>query len=554
VATINAKLLSTDLKAGLTVGVVLVPQAVAYAFLAELPPIYGLYASLVPLLIYAILGSSPQLAFGVNAIDMLLVAGGAAAVAIPGSDEYVAAVILLAAITGVIQLAMGLLRLGFIVTLLSRPVSTGFISGAALIIAVNQIGGLLGFEMPSSSHVYELAMGLIRNVGQAHAMTAVVGVVSVAFIWYLKRIRPEFPAGLTAVALATLATWFFDLETQGLAVVGFVPSGLPMPALPVFGRDLASGLLPTAIGLGLFQFMTVASLGRAYAAKSGYRVQANRDLSATGIANVVGSFFQAIPVSGSFSRTSILYSFGQTTKLANALAAIVVGITIAFLTPVFNYVPEAALSALIIVAVIKLVDWREAKYLLGVKRVDGVIALITFLTTIVFGVLAGIGIGVAASVFAVMYRISRPNLAVLGHIPGTRSYRDIKRNRRAVETEGVLMVRLDASFSFANADFVRDKVLRFVKRKEDTRWVVLDGSGINDLDMTAAAILVDIAETLRGWGVELYITGLKGSVRDTVSGTVLAERIGKDHLLMTPHRAMKRIRAGLDAREANTPP
>lgn len=534
-------MLRNDIKAGFTVGVVLVPQAVAYAILAGIPPIYGLYASLVPLVVYAVFGSSPHLAAGVNAIDMLIIAGGVAALAAPGSDEYVGLVILLAVVTGAIQVAMGLLRMGFIVTLLSRPVATGFVSGAALIIALNQLGGLIGIEMPRSSHVHILLLGFVSEVGSVNAITAVIGAVSLAGITWLKKVRPMFPAGLTAVVVATLATWIWRLDGAGVAVVGSVPGGLPLPSIPSFSGSQVVGLLPTAAGLALFQFMTVASLTRTYAAKGGYRVHANRDLAAIGASNVIGGFFQAIPISGSFSRTSILFSFGETTKRANTIAAAVVGLTIAFLTPMFGYIPEAALAALIISAVSKLVDWREVRYLFRVKRSDGTIALVTFGTTIVLGVLAGIGAGMAASVFAIMYRLSRPHVAVLGHIPGSRSYRDVRRNRRAVETQGVLMLRLDASFSFANADYVRDRVLRLTRKNEKVKWVVLDGSGINDLDMTAAEVLVDIAETLRDLGIELYITGLKGRVRDTISGTELGERIGEDHLVMTPHRAMKRI-------------
>lgn len=539
-------LITNDIKAGLTVGVVLVPQAIAYAILAGLPPIYGLYASLVPLIVYGVLGSSPHMAVGVNAIDMLIIAGGVAALSTPRTDEYVSLVILLAVVTGAVQVTMGLLRMGFIVTLLSRPVATGFISGAALIIALNQLGSLTGVEMPRSSHVHILFMGFASEVASMDGLTTVIGILSLIGITWLKRVRPMFPAGLSAVVVAAAATWIWSLDKAGVAVVGSVPAGLPWPAVPAFGGSEIVGLLPTAVGLALFQFMTVASLGRTYAAKGGYRVHANQDLTAIGASNVIGGFFQAIPVSGSFSRTSILFSFGETTKLANTIAAVVVGLTIAFLTPLFRFVPEAALAALIISAVWKLVEWREVRYLLRVKRSDGTIALVTFGATVVLGVLAGIGTGIAASVLAIMYRLSRPHVAVLGHIPGSRSYRDVRRFRRAVETEGVLMLRLDASFSFANADYVRDRVLGLVRRNEKIRWVVLDGSGINDLDMTAAEILVDIAETLRDLGIELYLTGLKGRVRDTLSGTELGVRIGEDHLVMTPHRAMKRIRENHD--------
>lgn len=537
----NPAQLSNDVKAGLTVGVVLVPQAAAYAILAGLPPEYGLYASLVPLLVYSIFGSSPHLAVGVNAVDMLLIAGGLALLATPGSPEYVVLVALLALVTGIIQLAMGLLRLGFIVNLLSRPVATGFISGAALIIALNQAGGLLGVEVPRTSQIHVLLAGLLPRLSTINPYASVMGIASIFLILGLKRFRPRFPTGLATVVIATVVTWYFRLDALGLAVVGDLRSGLPWLQIPDFETAKLAAILPTAGVLVLFQFMTVASLSRSFAGKGGYRIIPNQELKAIGAANIFSGLFQGIPVSGSFSRTSILFAFGKTTKLANALAAGVVGFTLLFLTPLFRFLPEAVLSAIIIVSILKLVDWKEASYLLRVKRADGLIAILTFMTTILLGVVSGIVLGIVASVFAIMYRISRPNLVILGRVPGTRSYRDVKRFTTAEQTKGIVMVRLDASFSFANAQYVRDNVLRLARRDEDTHSVVLDGSGINDLDMTAAAVLVDIAESLRNRGISLYITGLKGSVRDTISGTELEERLGKDRLLMTPYRAVQRI-------------
>ncbi|MFC2085601.1 SulP family inorganic anion transporter [Bacteroidota bacterium] len=532
---------ATDIKAGLTVGVVLVPQAVAYAVLAGMPPVYGLYASLLPLIVYSLFGSSPHLAVGVNAVDMLLIAGGLTALATPGTGEYIGLVALLALVTGAIQVVMGLLRLGFIVNLLSRPVATGFISGAALIIALNQFGALFGVVIPQSSQVHILLFGLVRHIADVNPFTAVIGMTSIIVIVGMKRLRPGYPVGITAAVLATTATWFFGLDALGVAVVGQLPSGLPWPQIPQFSTQTVRSILPTAGLLVLFQFMTVVSLSRSFAGKGGYRVAPNRELTAIGAANIFGGLFQGIPVSGSFSRTSILYTFGQTTKLANALAAVVVALTLAFFTPLFRFLPEAVLAAIIIVSISKLVDWKEARYLLRVKRSDGLIAVLTFLSTVIFGVVYGIAVGVLASVFAIMYRISRPKLVTLGHVPGTRSYRDINRYSKAELTEGVVLLRLDASFSFANAEFVHDHVLRAAQQDEDIHSVVLDGSGINDLDMTAASVLVDMATTLRKRGTELYITGLKGAVRDTISGTVLGDKIGKDHLLMTPHRAMTQI-------------
>ncbi len=531
-----------DTVAGLTVGVMLIPQGMAYAVLAGVPPIYGLYASLVPLLLYPLFGTSRHLALGVIAIDMLIVAAGLGGLAEIGEGEYIALAILLAMLVGVMQMAMGLARLGFLVNLLSRPVISGFTSAAALIICFSQLENLLGVPLPRTQYVHVILWELVQQVGETHLLTLGVGLGAVLLIVGLRKWKPIFPAGIVAVALGLLAGWGLTLEGEGVAVVGAIPTGLPTPSLPAFDAPTLRALLPTAATLVLVQFMTVISLGKLFAAKHRYSISANRELFALGAANFFGGIFRSIPVSGSFSRTAVNDQAGARTPLANVVAAGLVALTLLFLTPIFYYLPIPILGAIILVAAFGLLDVQEMRYLLRTKRIDGYLALLTFLATLIIGIQEGILIGVAASVTAIMYRISRPNVAVLGHLPGTRSFRDTHRVKEAVPIENILILRIDASFSFANAELLKDLILKQSQEDgADVRAVIIDASSVNDLDTTAVAVLTAVEETLAERGVELYFGGMRGTARGVMVRSGLVEKLGEDHFFLSPHRAVVHV-------------
>ncbi|NBC16351.1 MAG: sulfate permease [Bacteroidetes bacterium] len=534
--------LRSDMQAGLTVGVMLVPQGMAYAVLAGLPPIYGLYASLLPLLIYPFFGTSRHLAVGVIAIDMLIVAAGLGALAEAGTAEYIELAILLAAMVGLIQILMGIGQLGFIVNLLSRPVIAGFTSAASIIIIFSQLGNFLGVALPQSQHVYTLIWEAVQHIDSVHGLTVIVGTLALALLFVFKRWKPLFPAPLFVVALSILAAWGLGLDAEGMAVVGSIPTGLPRPDLPAISLGNARELMPTALTLALVQFMSVISLGKVFAAQHRYSIDPNRELVAIGASNVVGSLFRSLPVSGSFSRTAVNAQSGARSPLANIFAALLIGLTLLFLTPLFAYLPIPVLAAIIIAASISLLDVKEMRYLLRTKRVDGGIALLTFTVTLVVGIQEGVLTGIAASVVAVMYRISRPNVAVLGHLPGTRSFRDVRRHESAGRIEGILMLRVDASFSFANSEFLKDLILQKSQAADHSiRAVIIDASSINDLDTTAAGVLTAVSENLKKRGVELYFGGMKEPVMKTMRRTDLYDVLGEDHFYLSPHRAVKHL-------------
>ena len=542
--------LRADAVAGLTVGVMLIPQGMAYAVIAGLPPIYGLYASLVPPLVYPLFGSSRQLAMGPTAIDMLIVGAGIGALAQVGTERYVALAVVLTAMVGLLQMAMGVMQFGFVANLLSRPVIAGLTTAAAFIISISQLGNLMGVELGSSQYVHVLLWEAIQHVNQVHPLTLGIGGGCVALLFLLPRWVPLIPESLVVVIGATLAGWAFELDERGVEVLGAIPEGLPMPEVWTVGLSDLNTLLPAAITLALVQFMKNVSLGRVFAARHGYTVDANRELIGVGAGNFFGSLFQAIPASGSFSRSAVNDQVGAKSPLANVFAAAVIGLTLLFLTPLFYYLPVPALAAIIIVAGISLIDVHELRNLFQARRRDGTIALFTVGAILFIGLQEGILLGIGASVVAVLFRISRPNVAELGHVPGTRLFRDLDRFEQAVRLADIMVLRVDASFSFANAEYFKDFILEKSEREgRSVEVVVVDGSSINDLDTTAIGALFSVVESLEEMGIELHLTGLIGPVREVVRRSGLHALLGEDRFHLDPHEAVVHVLERWDSQD-----
>ena len=538
----RADSLVSDATAGLTVGVMLIPQGMAYAVIAGMPPIYGLYAGLVPLLAYPLFGSSRQLAIGPTAIDMLIVGASIGAVAQAGTERYVALTILLTAMVGLLQMAMGVMQLGFVANLLSRPVIAGLTTAAAIIISTSQLGNLLGVELEGSEYVHMLLWEALQRVGETHLLTVGIGAACIVILFVLPRLSALVPESLVVVVGATLVGWGFRLDVRGVDVVGTIPEGLPMPEVWAVNLSDLNMLLPAAITLALVQFMKNVSMARVFAARHGYTIDANRELVGVGAANFLGSLFQGIPASGSFSRSAVNDQAGANSPLANVFAAVVVGLTLLFLTPLFYFLPVPALAAIIIVAGISLIDMHELRTLFRTRRRDGAIALFTALVILFIGLQEGILIGIAASVVAVLFRISRPNVAELGHVPGTRMYRDLERFEQALRMKDIMVLRVDASFSFANAEYFKDFILEKSEREGRTvEVVVVDGSSINGLDTTAIGALFSVIESLEEMDIELHLTGLIGPVREVVRRSGLHAVLGEDRFHLNPHEAVVQV-------------
>ena len=532
-----------DAYAGILVGILLIPQSMAYAILAGLPPIYGLYASLLPLIVYALLGSSRQLAVGTVAIDSLIIVIALSAVAQPETESYVGYALLFAVMVGSIHLLLSVGRMGFLVNLLSKPVITGFISAAAAVIGCSQLGNLMGIELPRTEKIHVLLGQAVSSMQSIHLFSLVLGVAGIIILVGFRLRSKRFPAALVIVSLGVLVTWMLHLEQHGVAIVGQIPTGLPTFSLPSFDVDIAAQLAMPALMLALVQFTNVVSLGKSYAMEYDYSIDPNRELFAIGMANMIGGVFQSYPVSGSFSRTAINADAGAQTPLSNIYTALLVALVLMFFTGVLYFIPIPILAAIIMVAVFGMVKVKEIKKLYRLKPIEGHIAILTFVVTLLFGIQTGILIGIIASVTMVMYRISWPNVAILGNLPGTRSYRDIRLHPEAVEVDGILVLRVDASFFYANADFLKELILkRSELEKKAIHSVIIDASSVNDIDSTALDALFTIDHRLSDRGVTLYLTGTHGRMDRMMQKSGYRAHLGEDRFFLSPYRAVQHIK------------
>ncbi|MDA0873901.1 MAG: solute carrier family 26 protein, partial [Bacteroidetes bacterium] len=543
----NRSHLPGDLNAGITVGVLLIPQGLAYALIAGMPPIYGLYAAIVPLLIYALLGTSGQLAVGPVAMMSLLVATGVSEHAASGSPEYITLALLLAFMVGVIQLVLGLLRFGFITNFLSHPVLSGFTSAAALIIALSQIKNLTGIPIPRSSSVLDTLVMTATRAGDIHLLTLGMGLGGVALILILRRFSRRLPGGLLVIVLGTLLTLFLGLDASGLPIVGTVPAGLLVPRVDFLQWSAVSDLLPIALAIALVGYMESIAVAKSFAAKHGERIDPSQELTALGMANVVGSFFLSYPAAGGFGRTAVNAQAGARTPLASMISAVIVSLTLLFLTSLFTFLPNALLAAIILVAVAGLIDLKEVRFLWGANRTDLALLVSTFSATLFLGIEEGILIGVALSMLSFVYQASRPHMARLGRVPGEESYRNVERFPEVERTEGIAIFRIDASLFFGNVEHIKDGLSELLSQEPDTRFLILDLYPVNRVDSTAIHALADIHERLRARNVTLLLSGVKGPVRDAFARSGLAEQFGGDAAFLRIHDACQEAKRRLNA-------
>lgn len=529
--------LGGDVTAGLTTAVMLVPQAMAYAMLAGLPPEIGLYASIVPLMVYALFGTSRQLAVGPVAMVSLLVAAGVGAVAEPGSTQYLSYAVLLALMVGAIQLTMGLVKAGFLVNFLSHPVISGFTSAAAIIIGVSQLKHLLGVSVPRSPHFYEVVGDIGAQVPNTNVATLLIGLVAVALLLGFRRWSKRFPAALVVVAAGTLAVVGFGFT--GVATVGEVPSGLPALAVPAWDWSAIETLWPIALTIALVSFMESVSVAQVFARKYRYQIEPNQELVGLGLANVAGSMFGAYPVTGGFSRTAVNDQAGARTGIAAIITAVAVAATLLFLTPLFVHMPKAVLAAIIVVAVSGLVDIKEMRHLWQVSKSDLALLAVTFVATLLVGIEEGILIGVGASLLSFVVRTTRPHTAVLGKLPGSNDYRNLVNFDEAEPHPDLLIVRMDAQFYFGNASFLKSELARLeAARTTPLAAVVIDACAMNRLDSSADAVLHELAEAYQERGVGLFFASVKGPVRRVMKRSGFTESLGADHFLLNVHDAV----------------
>lgn len=537
-----------DVSAGLTVGVMLIPQGMAYASIAGLPAVYGLYASIVPILVYAFFGTSRQLAVGPVAMVSLLTATAISSFQGISTQEYISYAILLALLVGVIQFSLGLFRLGFLVNFLSHPVISGFTSAAALIIGLSQLKYLLGVDIPRSHHVHEIILNAIEKFSEINGITLLIGIVGIAIIVLSKKINKSLPGQLFAVVFGILAVTIFSLGegSNAVSIVKEIPSSLPKFEIPVFNLEIVELLIPMALTISLISFMESIAVAKAIQKKHrDYKVVPNQELISLGLANVFGSFFQSYTTTGGFSRTAVNDQAGAKTGLASIISVALIVITLLLLTPLFYNLPKAILASVIMVAVFGLIDYKEALHLLKSSRTDFWMLIVTFISTLLLGIEMGIAIGVVLSLAMVLFQTTRPHTARLAKVPNTHFYRNIERFSNLEFNEEILIYRFDAQLFFANTNFFKDKLYEYEQlKKENLKLLIIDGESINNIDSTAIHALEEILSDYKSRNKTVYFTGIKGPVRDKLLKSGFLKKANEDHFFMSIQEAVDYFEAG----------
>jgi SulP family sulfate permease len=538
----NGGSLRADLVAGITVALVLIPQSMAYAQLAGLPAYYGLYAAFLPGVVAALWGSSKQLATGPVAVVSLLTASALMPFASVGTPEFVALAIMLALMVGLVQLALGIFRLGVVVNFLSHPVVVGFTNAAALIIGLSQLNKIFGVSMPRSEHFMNDIWAVLQSLGGTHWPTLVMGVSAFAMMWGMKRYLPKLPGVLVVVVLSTLVSWAVGFEAMGGKVVGTVPPGLPSVAIPQIDFGIASQLIASAVVISLVGFMEAISIAKAMAAKTRDRVDPNQELIGQGVANIVGSFSQAYPSSGSFSRSAVNLNAGARSGMSSVFTGLVVLGTLLFLTPLLYHLPQAVLAAVIMMAVIGLINVAAIRHSWEANRHDGIAAIVTFLATLAFaphldnGIL--VGAGLAIGLF--LYRTMKPRVALLGRFPdGT--LRDLQVHPHLPTDERIVVMRFDGQLYFANVPFFEDTILGAVADHPNAKFVLVVGDGINQLDASGEEVLQHLVQRLRANDITMVFSGLKRQVLQVLERTHLRQVVGGENIFATEDMALRAI-------------
>jgi SulP family sulfate permease len=540
----DSDLFKGDLSAGITVAVMLIPQGMAYAMIAGLPPVYGLYAAIFPQMVYAFMGSSCHLAVGPVAMDSLLVATALNTIAVVDANHYISLAIFLALFMGLIQVFLGFLKFGFLVNFLSQPVISGFTSAAAVVIGMTQLKHVIGIDLPSHHLIQKIFHSLWQSNEEIHLFTLLITLGSIALIFAIKYMSHRIPAALIVVVASTLLTAQLSWNEKGLNIVGPIPEGLPSIQLQSISLEEVYQLLPMALTLALIAFLEAISVAKAIEIKEKKEtINPNQELIALGTANILGSLFQSYPTTGGFSRTAVNHQSGAKTGIASLISATLVALTLMFFTDWFYHLPKAVLGAIILTAVINLIDLKYPYKLWKTHREEFFVLLFTFAVTLVMGIKEGILLGTLVALSLMIYRSSQPHIAVLGRIKGTSRFRNVLRFSEEIETfPGVLIIRFDGQLFFGNHTYFKKQIAkRLEEEKNKIQFLVIDAGPIHYIDASAYNTLENWVQDLQQKNIKVLWVKAIGPIRDIFYRDGLVKIVDKRNFFSNLDTAIKHI-------------
>ncbi len=546
--------LSGDIVAGIIVAVVLIPQAIAYGMLAGLPPEVALYSSILPLILYAVFGSSNTLAVGPVGLMSLMTGTALLELNLSSLEQTIAAAHTLAFLVGLFLLALKVARLSGLINFLSHPVTSGFISASAIIIIISQLKNLLGLAIPRGLPAYESAYRTLEQLPQSNISSTFIGLFGLLILWFFKiPLTRYLNAGLMnstarqfisksgplfAVALSTFFVYYFSLNTgQLVTIIGHIPPGLPSIQLPSFNISLVKMLLPNAFAIALIGYLESTSIAKSMASQRREKISASKELQGLGAANIAASLSGGYPVAGGFGRSMVNFSSGANTPLASIITAGLITLTLLSLTPLFFFLPKAILAAIIIVAVAPLINVRAFKHAWRYDKTDALSLLVTFFTVLIVDVETGLICGAAISVGIYLHRSTQPHIAVVGQVGTTEHYRNI--DRHSVKTDPrILAIRIDENLYFANTNYLEDRIIQLIANKSAIDHVVLICSSVSIIDTSALESLESIHHNLEKAAISLHLAEIKGPVMDRLKGTPFLQKIGQKSIFLSTHQAM----------------
>jgi SulP family sulfate permease len=549
---VNRHTLKSDLIAGLTVALVAIPQSLAYAQLSGVPAYYGLYAALVPVIVGVLFGSSLLLSTGPVAMTSLLTAASIMPLAPYGTEQFFAYVILMALLSGLVQIGLGVARMGVLLNFLSYPVLRGFINAAAIIIGLAQLPAMVGLSLKNSQHFLTDILHVVENLDAMHVESLFFGLGSLASMALLKKFAPKLPGVLIVVVVTTFISYAIGFEGLGGRIVGAIPQGLPAISIPPVDWKASMHMLPTAFVIALISFMEAMSSAKIIAIKTRTQWDENQELIGQGLAKVAAAFSHAMPVSGSFSRSALNLAAGAKTGMSSIFSAIAVLLTLLFFTPLLHHLPKPVLAAIIMMAVIGLISFKTIKEAWVAGKQDGIAAIVTFIATLVFApnIQNGILTGIILSLMLFLFRTMKPRIVLLG-LDKDGMLRNAERFNLPRLHPQVTAIRFDGQLYFANVNYFEESTLFLVAHDPDLKYILVVANGINGLDASGVEMLKNLLDRLSQNKISLVFCSIKGNVIDVMQRTGLVDKIGQDNIFASEDAALKEITQRLARAEPN---